>query len=549
MNKLLLYLSFFCSSISFSQPNRTTLLNANKVAAKINSNGFLFHNNQAEVAGYEIPKGSGTHAIYTASIWVIGKDGNDTLRSAIMKYNNDSDFSTGPYSEFPNLQQNLDYLYQWEKQIWKVSKEQIAIHKLNFNNPNYVIPEDLLKWPGNGNVALGMAEQLAPYVDLNNDGIYSPQLGEYPLIKGDEAAFYFLNDFIPSNSTSTRKSLGIEVQVMAYQYKNTSSYLDSSTFLNFKIINRGTHSYDSLHVCLFADADIGNYADDFIGCDVNRNMMYFYNGDLNDESDGGKVGYGNYPPALGFISLNHTMKNNGYFISTATPLNAPSTALSPSDIINGVWGNGEKRYYGGLGYQGSIGVSNVETNYIFPGTSDDFGTLSTNGVNMSEQFPNGWDEITNQNPPGDRRGFIVNEPFKLHTNESHCSEYAILFARAREATLRSGITQLGKIADSCIVFFNSNNATSSCLETIKGDINIESNQNIILFPNPATNSIFIRATEELSNSYRIYNQMGIEIESGKLNGKETEIPLSSYSQGIYLLKVDGNYKPIKFIRL
>ena len=40
------------------------------------------------------------------------------------------------------------------------------------------------------------------------------------------------------------------------------------------------------------DGDIGIYVDDYLGCNSRKNLAYFYNGDMIDESDGGTLGYG-----------------------------------------------------------------------------------------------------------------------------------------------------------------------------------------------------------------------------------------------------------------
>ena len=62
------------------------------------------------------------------------------------------------------------------------------------------------------------------------------------------------------------------------------------TFYIYELINRGTQTFMKL---IFPnDRDIGNYSDDYVGCDVSRGLGYTYNGDLIDQSDGGTNGYG-----------------------------------------------------------------------------------------------------------------------------------------------------------------------------------------------------------------------------------------------------------------
>jgi uncharacterized repeat protein (TIGR01451 family) len=542
MKNIFLLLLISVNFSLFSQSNKKKTLSANQVSALFNSNGILFQNQSALVAGYEIPKGTGLNTFFSASIWIAGKDENDTLRVAALRYGQGRDFFPGPYTLTPNLNQNLDYLYQWEKQIWKVSKEQIACHIANINNPNYVIPEDILTWPGNGDITLGISNNLAPFVDLNGDNIYSPENGEYPLIKGDEAVFYIMNDIAGPHTETGGLPLGIEAHVMAYQFKETNSYLDSTTFINYKIINKGTHTVDSLHVAFYMDADVGNYADDYVGCDVSRGMLYFYNGDLYDESDGGRPGYLEFPPAAGVLSLSDNMKYSGYYTSLSPyPYNDPGPAAQYYNFMTGKWADGSPRYYGGLGYQGSTGVSNELSNYMFPGISDQNGTLSTNGIDMSQQFPNGWSESTSNNPPMDRRGYLANEPFPLNPGQTHCVDFAFLFARSSDAGLMSSVNRLGLVSDSCRQFYNGNLQASSCLETVTSDLtSYPACTTTFLPPSLGYNGPKIRRIDGYGNGNNELELTQASIDSIITNGF---MPIVEYENGkgpIHVEIVDSN---------
>jgi hypothetical protein len=462
MKNFILIPILFVYTLVISQSNTKQTLSANKTSALINSNGVLFENDSLRIPAYEIPKGSGLATFYAASIWIGGIDENDSLRLAASRYGDSGkDFYPGPYSELPNFNQNLNYLNQWQKQIWKVSKSQIACHKSNYMNPNYTIPQDILSWPAHGDTSLGISANLAPFVDLDSNNIYNPENGEYPLIKGDEAVFYIMNDIAGSHTQSQGLPLGLEVHVMAYQFKETNSYLDSTTFVNYKIINKGIHTYDSLKIAFFADADIGFYGDDYYGCDVTRNMIYFYNGDYIDETDGGRLGYGVNPPAVGILSLNHLMNYSCYFSAPSVyPYTDPQIAAQYYNYISGKWANGSSFLYG---------TTNTPTNHMFPGQSDQSGTLSTNGIDMSSSFPNGWSEITNNNYPGDRRGYLSSEPLALQPSQEICLDYAVLYARSTTGTIMGSVDRLGLVADSCKQFYNNNLQLSSCLNSIVYD--------------------------------------------------------------------------------
>jgi hypothetical protein len=58
-------------------------------------------------------------------------------------------------------------------------------HHVNaINDPNYEIPKGIKNWPAHGDVSKGQAANLAPFIDVDNDGVYSPELGDYPSIPG-----------------------------------------------------------------------------------------------------------------------------------------------------------------------------------------------------------------------------------------------------------------------------------------------------------------------------------------------------------------------------
>ncbi|MGB1104647.1 MAG: hypothetical protein ACPG21_13620 [Crocinitomicaceae bacterium] len=104
--------------------------------------------------------------------------------------------------------------------------------------------------------------------------------------------------------------IGIELHYLLYQY-NTADYLNDVTFINLKVINRGTETLSDFRVGCFSDLDLGNPTDDYIGVNVDRNMMYIYNADNLDEA-GMVPGYGTNPPALGVSMLNHDAGETPY---------------------------------------------------------------------------------------------------------------------------------------------------------------------------------------------------------------------------------------------
>jgi hypothetical protein len=82
-----------------------------------------------------------------------------------------------------------------------------------------------------------------------------------------------------------------------------------------------------------------------------------------------------------------------------------------------------------------------------------------------------------------------------------------------------------------------------------------SNNNFIVFPNPANNvlNLSLTTTQEDNYSYAIFNQLGAEISSGQLNfnSKRTHaLNIENLSNGVYFIQVRNGQssQTIKFIK-
>src|SRR5690554_5538806 len=215
MNRLKIHLSFvflFLIQILYGQTH-TNVLNGNNIAATVSDKGRLFTNPMMNSSGYGFPSGSGNHLIYNAGFWFGGTDQNSDLKLAANLYR--GDFYRGPFSS-TNSYLDTAYIYAYESGIWHVKKSDIIYHIDNYNQPGYVTPKEIEEWPGNGNSSIGVAVQLAPYVDVNNNGVYEPHLGEYPCIKGDEASYQIMHDD-GEHLNSGGERIGAEVHIMVYQ--------------------------------------------------------------------------------------------------------------------------------------------------------------------------------------------------------------------------------------------------------------------------------------------------------------------------------------------
>jgi len=140
----------------------------------------------------------------------------------------------------------------------------------------------------------------APYYDLNNNGIYEPELGETPgIANADQVIWMVITD---ANPTTTRDlygtdPIGIEQQMTLWAYNQPGAGLGQIIFKQIRLINKGDGDLEDAYISLWSDPDCGDSADDLIGVDVDKSLLYVYNGTVHDAQ---YDDFGIAPPAAGY---------------------------------------------------------------------------------------------------------------------------------------------------------------------------------------------------------------------------------------------------------
>jgi len=272
----------------------------NNINARFTVNGIHFFG--PDGGKFEVPKFSGKSTIYNNTLWMGGMV-DTTLYLAGQRYGQGPttgnaythvDFFPGPVMDSSGYSLTQDTTWDY---IWNLKRSDIDYHKLHWNDNGYIPIHDILTWPGNGNVSLGQAARLAPFFDRNNDGIYNPYDGDYPLIKGDQSLFFIFNDDRNIHSETDGRKMKVEIHGMAYAWDMPEdSAFNNTIFLNYTFFNRSNRTYTNTYLGTFTDFDIGWYLDDYVGCDVDRSSYYGYNGTPVD-GNGQPGAYGENPPA------------------------------------------------------------------------------------------------------------------------------------------------------------------------------------------------------------------------------------------------------------
>ena len=178
---------------------------------------------------------------------------------------------------------------------------------------------------------------MAPFKDMDGDGDYDPNQGDYPyyditnelcplnyvgdpnyiptptmeselyddyfggilvdqVLKGDETLWWVFNDKGNVHTESEGSAIGMEIRAQAFGFA-TNDEINNMTFYSYEIINRSTYELTNTYFCPWVDTDLGYAWNDYVGCDVERGLGYCYNGEPTD--DGGPEAYGEQPPAIG----------------------------------------------------------------------------------------------------------------------------------------------------------------------------------------------------------------------------------------------------------
>jgi hypothetical protein len=442
---LILATSFIISYHFLNAQQHMDTLNGNSVSVLITDEGKLFQNFHNSSAGYEFPAGSGNNLIFFGNLWFGGTNQNGDVKIMSQLFGNEREYYRGPISSTGDYLDTA-YIYNYEKGIWTVKKSELVYHVDNYNQPGYVAPDVILNWPGNGNPSIGVAQQLAPYVDLNNNGIYEPYQGDYPCMKGDMATYQIFHENHEQAYYSGSK-VGAEIHLMVYQFA-TDDYVDSTTFIDVKVINKGTNSFNDFKSTFYMDTDIGFSEDDYMGSAPAKNLVYGYNSDNFDEGQGGGQGYGANPPAVGLMSLNKDFEYSWFFNRSdlGTPAtDHPSTVADYWNYMNGKWKDGTYWTNSVGGYGGTNPVQHMYDGNPYLAT--------------------GWTELNvdgngTPNPSGDRRFMVTTVEETLNPGDTLIYNYAMIVNQ--QGNNIENVQGLIDYADSVQNYFD--NTSYSCIQ-------------------------------------------------------------------------------------
>ena len=432
------------------------------------------------VPRYEVPKDSGKHSLFAGSLWLGGRDASGQLKVAALRFRQvGMDFWTGPLSTV-TAEVDPSTCEKWDRHFKSTRTEVDAF----VGGVTDKIPDFIKEWPAHGDYGKDEATYLAPFVDVDGDGFYSYENGDYPgydltgnvdcqgqliNIYGDENLWWIFNDKGNIHTETGGQAIGMEIRAQAFSFA-TNDEVNNMTFYNYELHNRSSFDLRDTYFGFFVDPDLGNANDDFVGCDVERGLGFCYNGDEFDDDANGRPGYGANPPAIGVDFFQGPFQDNDgkdnclcttyadaiaddgivysgsgvgygdgvidnerlgmraylYFTNGGGSTGDPVVATDYYNYLRSFWRDNTKMVYGGTGHQNSPGVVQplLDADFMFPDDTDPLGW----GTAGDPQDP--WTEVTATNTPADRRFVQSAGPFSLAPGAVNNITVGVVWAKA-----------------------------------------------------------------------------------------------------------------------
>lgn len=526
---ILLALPVVCAA----QVPPSSWIDVNSVRARIVPNGNMFHSN-----GFLVPQAHDTDPnrrwIFNGVFpWIGGKDpaGNLMLSAAAIG---------GPQSDF----KHGIMLRPGYEQVWRVTGDEIRAHQADFwdngviDNP---IPA-ILNWPSPINNWGFFGEQfiqVGPFNDLNSNGLYEPELGEYPTPAPnygkyipDEILFFAFHDSTAHGHTG---GLPLPMQVFCTVFATNcpeQPALHHTIFVHYRYYYHGLNPVNDLYFGFLVDYEIGHAEDDYIGS-IDKRTFIGYNGDALDEGV-----FGNNPPVAAVSVLSPPWWSNGLTEATFVPIypGPPAAVQYPAlphefyAYLSGRFKNQVPLTAAGTGY--NLGSSAPPVCCAFP---DD------------PSLPGGWSEPSAGNPPGNRRAVLSLGPVRMLPMSDNDATLAFHWARGETPGPLSGYQNIQEQAQWMSWHLSSSLSVHppdlACLQSVSYLEPAPATAPLRIAPNPATTSIRVGLDGRMAQQARLYSISGRLVQALQIpegSSETVELALPNLPTGLYLLELQGN---------
>ncbi len=409
-------------------PN-VSVLDVNNFTTWVHSNGFFDWNSDGFTGlNGTFPKGQPVGVVFAQGFFwggkvydrdslmpvrVNGSDYSNGLHPGAILYNSPGNPSSGVYGPDTTNQQANYHVWRvrrdWSEidltssasQVFGVPENEVTADMIQTIHDQY--ENDWNTWP---------AELGAPYQDVDHNNVYNAAIDTPGVPGATQTLWLIANDLYPGVSQNTYGSppVGIELQMTLWGYHvDGDSPFNNMHFRKYQFIYTGrpsgdaTAHIDSMYFGVWADPDVGNSDDDFVGTDTSRSVIYAYNGTISDAD------YSQFnlnPPAVGWNLLQGPITAEHDTVSMASSVYFGSGSIDDDPDL--VEYNGTLQWYNILrGFKPRPEYPESDP-YINPltGMATPF-LLTGNPLNGT-----GWIDGMDL-PPGDRRVVMGIGPFSM----------------------------------------------------------------------------------------------------------------------------------------
>lgn len=488
--------------------------------------------------GFEWPKGTGQTAIFSAGLTIAALY-NGSLRMASAMYSG-------------------EYLPGY---IADSSGIPVARTQLNFKFYNVKRGDNAGNNPDWANWGL-MVPYGAPFVDVNNNGTYEPNIDTPGVKNSAQTIFLCMTDGFPGTHSPSEgfgggtQPLYAEVHLTAWCYDNPD--LIDVQVIKWDVINKSHTQWTGAYFSITSDPDLGCADDDYIGCDTTRNLGFCYNGEDIDCSSSNR--YPGVVPAVGFQWLTcNGVQNLGmtsFDFFTCSGCGGPVCERDPNPGADKAY-----NYMKGFKLDGTPwvippgGPQNM-TKYVYSGDPEtgngwceSQGTISGSVQNCGGPGITTGNIITS-NSPGDRRMIINSGSDNLTLNSGDTQKVIIAQLIARGTNRKNSVTRLKILADT--VKANCSRGFIIGVEPISNNVpqKFSLAQN---HPNPFNPKTLIiyELPEQGFVKLVIYDVMGREIqtlvnEKQQAGSYKADWDGTNFASGIYFYKITiGTFEQTK----
>ncbi|MBL0174308.1 MAG: hypothetical protein IPP94_03405 [Ignavibacteria bacterium] len=260
-------------------------LSVNNILQWFSNNGSMSHNPATDASGFEWPRGSSKHLMFSEGLIFAGRvNGEIRAGGATYRYG----LQAGPILANGQPADPADPAHR----VYKARKISRAGFDALPSAERDRLRRDFNEWPS----TLG-----APWMDSNHNGIYDPDFdgwlfdstaSDKPLWIGDVMLWFVSNDLDSVRSTRLYGPgpMSLEIRTLAWGFEQNGT-LANTVFQKHTIINRNSSPVTDLYFGRWIDPDIGEGKDDLVGTDTTRDMIFACNGRTLDAV------YGN-PPGI-----------------------------------------------------------------------------------------------------------------------------------------------------------------------------------------------------------------------------------------------------------